>query len=313
MYFRKTGFTLVELLVVIAIIGILASALVFQVTKAGDSARAMRCRANLKNLAQAALSYGAENRWLPFAGSFEDVVISITENDAIPLYFERTGWVNWTGRSKGKFREPHPGQTAKQCAAGRSYRNDPAFFSITNGTLWYLTGKNLDVYSCDVHRKVSRQNGYPHVLRSYVMNSYFGFDNRGENATHAPFRGIGVMGLSSKGNAGNLLLFSEMPIFKPNSGTPRQVDVKGEYNAGGPCWADGVLETHIHGYSSKRREYIGFNHLVAKRYVAHVAFADGHVDALVEPRGATVQELEDLTEDLCNGYEVEEEIRKKMH
>jgi len=54
------GFTLVELLVVISILGVLAAALTTQVGRTRASGQAVRCKANLKNLAQAALSYAVD-------------------------------------------------------------------------------------------------------------------------------------------------------------------------------------------------------------------------------------------------------------
>jgi prepilin-type N-terminal cleavage/methylation domain-containing protein len=46
MILRKKGFTLIELLVVMAIIGMLASALVLSLSKAGKIATDMKCKAN---------------------------------------------------------------------------------------------------------------------------------------------------------------------------------------------------------------------------------------------------------------------------
>jgi prepilin-type processing-associated H-X9-DG protein len=53
-------------------------------------------------------------------------------------------------------------------------------------------------------------------------------------------------------------------------------------------------------------EIIGFNHRVAKRRVAHVAFADGHVEGIVAPekKDLTISKLKDLTCLLCNGVDV---------
>ncbi len=315
-HFRKLGFTLVELLVVIAIIGILAGALVALSTRAGESARAMRCRVNLKNLTQAVLSTGSSGSWMVHAGSYENCWPAMYGGHYTTMYYERSGWVEWTGRPRGGQIKSMPGSTSRFYAQSRS-PNDVAVVSITNNaTIFNAVGKDYGTYYCDTHKKTCAKKGMNYVVRSYVMNAYFGYDFRNGKAVTAPFRGIKIGDLSARGGAGTLLMFAELPIYKPGNRFPHEVNIKSEYNSGSPCWADGVLETAISGYtgdSVKNKEYIGFNHLVGKRYVAHVSFADGHVEALVEPSDSSEERLKDLTEDLCNGDPIDDEIRAKMH
>jgi prepilin-type processing-associated H-X9-DG protein len=52
---------------------------------------------------------------------------------------------------------------------------------------------------------------------------------------------------------------------------------------------------------------------VGKRYVAHVVFADGHVDALLEPSKKTSSDEIKLTRRLCMGDEIDQDILDQMH
>ena len=57
---RTSGFTIIELLVVVSIIGLLLSLLIPAVGKARDSALTTQSLANLRNMASACGSYGAD-------------------------------------------------------------------------------------------------------------------------------------------------------------------------------------------------------------------------------------------------------------
>ncbi len=58
----RAGFTLIELLVVVAIIGVLVSLLLPSLSRARDSAKIMRCAANLKQTSLATTLYQTENK-----------------------------------------------------------------------------------------------------------------------------------------------------------------------------------------------------------------------------------------------------------
>jgi prepilin-type N-terminal cleavage/methylation domain-containing protein len=309
MLFRKSGFTLVELLVVIAIIGILVGALSFQMTHAGDAAKSMRCKANIKNLTQAVLSYAVESEWLPAAGSYRypDHMYDSTRGYRV-CYYEVKGWVGWTDMPQS-LESPESGRTAN-CQASSSSWADAARQSLTNGALWNLVGRDEGTYCCESMKKLARGNGVRYLKRSYMMNCFFGYDCKSETGARvAGFQRREMSSLSSKGNAGSRLVFAEIPFYKPGT---HAVNPQVGYNSGTPCWADSVLEAQIDQYPKARREYIGFNHVTANHYVAHVSFADGHVDILAEPKNASESDLMDLTESLCNGEEIDETIRKKM-
>ncbi len=293
------GFTLVELLVVMAIMGVLAAALTTQISKARAMGQAIRCKANLKNLAQAATSYSVddgENR-LPWAGSHEVAWMDDAGGGAYKmLYHLRPGWVGWLGGGPWKSQGPVPGK-------------DPSFYgdkdqvyqSLTNGTLWSLVGRDLKAYVCETHKMVGRRHGMT-VMRSYVMNSYFGYDDRIGTAGASLDREVHLSSLSTRGNVGGLLMFAELPAFTPSGQGWGDVGTAKDAKAG-----DGVLQMKIVGYNERARfteEHIGFNHKVGKQYAAHVAFADGHVDVVVAPSSPTLKSLQALTFFLCNGADV---------
>lgn len=308
---RKRAFTLVELLVVIAILGILAAALTTQVSRARSMGQSIRCKANLKNLAQAAMSHAvanADNR-LPWAGSYE--WRDVRERDGVykPLYFQNRGWVSWTGRVNRDWKDgdldgvsqPQSGSTKPACFYGD---DSASVFSITNGTLWDYVGRDMSAYLCDVQQGAGKRANLGRIRRSYVMNAYFGYDYRTGNALTPPWRGRTLQNLAGQGNAGGLLMFAELPAYKVSGGKFTEGIEKGTR------LADGVLETVIKNYANQqntvvsKEEVIGFNHQVGKRFCAHVAYADGHVDVVIAPSSPSEKKLQDLTFLLCNGVDV---------
>ena len=161
LFSRKTGFTLVELLVVISIIGILAAALISQVTRAGEAARTSRCKANLKNLAQAATSYAVETERMPWAGSHEWCWPELVNGKYQVLYHERPGWVAWTGSCKWNNTTTTLQGGSMQTA---KFYGDNAYYSITNGTLWTFLGK-------DWRPSRARNTGVPRAARDSRKSS----------------------------------------------------------------------------------------------------------------------------------------------
>lgn len=316
------GFTLVELLVVIAIIGILASVTTVSFTRATESARAARCKSKLRNLAQAAFAYASESsdHSLPRAGSFDYTGIHKDGKRYVTVYRERRGWVTWTGRANGhNFNRSSAGQGASPATAfskSKGYsRTDPAYMSISNGTLWAYMGGDIDAYCCSTFKKAAEAKGF-HALRSYVMNPYFGCD-RGNAQSAAPDRRVSLGDTGKHGDPGRLLLFAEMPCYKAGGQhTTENISIDDSTHG-----ADSVIQSRIKDAAKEKdwywntatTEHIGFNHRVGRRNAAHVVFADGHVDVLAEPSRANVSDLRELTEAFCNGLEVDAQLEKRMH
>jgi prepilin-type N-terminal cleavage/methylation domain-containing protein/prepilin-type processing-associated H-X9-DG protein len=294
---RRSGFTLVELLVVISILAILAAAMVSQVTRARAMGQAIKCKANLKNLAQASMNYAveeSENR-LPWAGSHEHMWTGLVGNSYRKRYWQRKGWVSWY---KGG---SWPSDTSKPGSVVNFNETDEtkAYYALTNGTLWNYVGKDMGAYVCDVHKAVAKRSNVRKTRWSYAMNAYFGYNYRSGSRDYADLREIFLGSLSSRGNADRLLLFAELPAYRLTGGAFKEgLDLTG-------AKPDGVLNTQIKGYTpSSNEEIIGFNHQVGKKQIAHVAYADGHVDVVVAPQSPTDTKLKDLTFLLCNGADI---------
>ena len=313
----QKGFTLIELLIVIAIVGLLAAALITNMTSGIAGGQKLKCMANLKNLAQAVSSYTTsqsgddDDQHIPTAGSFET---SYLASDLETVYFySSAAWVSWTPAGGGDW--PYkPGLTeSKEDSMNASTFADttPAFFSITNGVLWSYVGGDASVYFCGTHKKVLEATQVKRVYRSYVMNSYFGYHDKPNkpNYKHHHHRKLGS--INQSGTAAIRVLFAELP---------GQKDQEGVFT--GETWGDSVLDPGDSNLApnTSKDEYFGFNHRVSNRWVANVAFADGHVDGVVQPavRGSDgkakvdVADLINLTKQMCNGEEIAIDIRKKM-
>ena len=284
---RKKGFTLIELLVVMSIIGVLAAALVMTFSKAAKTARDMKCKANLKNLGQAAMAYSVQTEHFPVAFPYEWDDITMFDHKVARVYHEMKGWVSWTGSGIWPSRKPQVDKMTLPQISG-----DLAYDSITNGTLWSYTGKAPGTYLCSSYKKAAVTAGESQIWRSYVMNHRFNWHTRGARGSRIYWIGrLAVSGDGSDRNAEMLLMFAEL--------SANNIDTSEEA-------ADGKLDPH------NADEYIGFNHRVGKRNVAHVIYADGHLGLLMEPAGASEEDMRLLTRNICDGQPIDRDVLQKM-
>lgn len=306
------GFSLIELMIVVGIIGILAGVLLVSFSGGTESARSAKCLNNMRNLVQGASAYaaGANINKLPLAGSRA----ALAFDKGGMVYEEQKGWISWLSmndeygmRTKNK---NHP-RNFVACDNVSAYCEDEkdAMFALTNGTMWLSVNCNREVYVCPAHQlQVAKKGGK--VWWSYVMNSYFGYDP--SDGSKAPVS-VGENGRSpgdTSIRAERRLMFAELPIY--GSGTT--IDEGGKatgasYPTGSGTECDCVLQfkaSQVDVASARKwkgkGETIAFNHKSAKRWCAHVAFADGHTEKLLKPK--TGLSIEQVTELLCCGKDI---------
>lgn len=286
----KKAFTLIELLVVIGILGILLSVLTVSLTGGSESARAAECMSNMGSLAKAVNQAGSVNGYCTLAGSVE--ALTFDESRGIrhvqKLYKEIPGWISWN--SRGTYAS---GPSAHCSSAGwmtSAYDQDQTTrtYCLTNGAIWKYTGGSETIYRCPSHIKKfpKRRPNW-----SYVMNSAFGWDqSMGSESVSADYRAwtFGELERPDK-----RLLFAELQWENYVS-----ANSPGQPSASAGTKYDCVLQY----LASEGGEFIGFNHKSGRDVVAHVVFADGHVDRIVYPRkGLGAGELRQLTQWLCEG------------
>ena len=307
---RRSGFTLIELLVVIGIIGILSGVMLTTFGGATDSAMASRCMTNMRNLAMAAHNYAMKEAYFPNAGSY----VYRTENGVQ----EHKGWISWIHPGfKTPFVEDSRGRYPRHSSATTAWRpilgyeqgdasgQAKSSYAITNGALWAHSGMSFDSYVCPLHQKACRP--YKIVpMWSYVMNSYFGCSTPSyaiRGWVRRSFSGLSSTESEIPLGADRVLLFAEVPFWKieKTKGNIQNSITKSDL-LGDTAAFDCTLR--YNDKSGDTTEAIGFNHKSGKRYVAHVAFADGHVAALSLPPDMDEGRVKELTTWLCQGDEV---------
>lgn len=307
----KKAFSLIELIVVIAIIGVLAGVLLASFSGGTESARAAKCLNNMRNLAQGASAYAAGSKIerLPLAGS--RAAYAISGNGMI--YKEQKGWISWLSENdeygmRTKSKKNPTSFVAVENASAYCKDEKKAMFALTNGTMWLSVNCNRDVYICPEHLiKVNKKGGK--LWWSYVMNAYFGFDSSdGNNAVVTDSPHPGMSPGDGKVRPDRRLMFAELPIY----GTGTTIDEGGKfgganYPAGASTDCDCVLQYKGYQFNKSwkgKAESIAFNHKSAKRWCAHVVFADGHAEKLLKPKSGSSMNPEQLTALLCAGKDI---------
>lgn len=287
---RSAGFTLLELLIVIGIIGILMAVTISQFRGATDSARATTCKTNMRNLAIAVQNTVMADQWghYPAAGSYKWVYYGVGKAS----YPTEKGWISWDQRQVNN--KSKAGGAPVMFGSGDK---ELLRFAVTNGAIWRATGNSLETYHCPTHSALCMKMNKRNPGWSYVMNEVFGWDSKNGSGPLPAYAGKGVDSFNGDRvkrsndylymNLEKVLLFAEIQgVDIPEHG------VRANYNGSGNE-GDSVLQ-----YTKNER--IGFNHkATSKRWAAHVAFADGHVEQLLYPRSGSVDEL---TKALCLGH-----------
>lgn len=123
---RKTGFTLIELLVVVAIVAILAALLLPALSRAKESAQAIKCTNHLRQLALAVQMYVPESED-KFPGVWESSVGNGSDSGSNGwIYFENLGGPTRFDPSRGSLFGYAPNEKVFTCpgdyaASGDSY------------------------------------------------------------------------------------------------------------------------------------------------------------------------------------------------
>lgn len=290
----KRAFTLIELLVVVGILSILMGILVAFVGEAPETARATKCLTGLSSLAKGCLSRAQDQGYFPLAGSVER--FGIDESQGIKnvkeCYNELPGWISWYSNNAYRGKPTSHISSSSWFLSCYEQNIDKRLYCLTNGTLWKYVGQNADLYVCPGHVRAMPKDLKP--AWSYVMNGRFHYDDTyGSGSKSQYFGGIKFSDLK---RADRVLLFAEIPWAANDTEPDPQRST-----------APGIdFDCTLH-YKDRDREAIGFDHKDGDgRWVAHVAFADGHTEQIHQPREAlTRDQAWRLTSLLCQGKDID--------
>lgn len=286
----KKAFTLVELLVVIGIIAILSGVLLVSLSSGSESARNANCLSNMRNLAAAAIARASATGYYPLAGSVEKIKVDLKRKKEQFIYYELSGWLSWVHENAYPSHSSVQPETLSMYSGSAQLsqsERDKRMFSITNGALKASLSGAHDSLVCPNHKlEMAAHNPY----FSYVMSERFGWNSSGRPRDEH-YHGVDANKIS---NADRTLLFAEIQFARDKKKNPLAGHIS-EATSG--TETDPILQ-----YSEQYGELIGVNHWKGKKKVAHVAYADGHTEALVMPeKDMNDSQMKNLTEFLCKG------------
>lgn len=289
----RAAFTLVEMLVVVGILGVLLAVLLGTMSGSSESAKAAKCLANMKNLASAVQSYGLAHGHYPHAGAIEKMGIDASQGirNAKMKISEMKGWVSWA--SQGLY--PAQGVQSPQTISMFTSDDEEALYAITNGALWKYVGGNSSMYVCPIHAKKAKPRW------SYLMNAYFGWSAQEGYAYSSLHNGIEY---GKFGAADRTLLFGEVPFQGPGDWFPSG---DASMDTDGILQYKGCNKAPATAGKSRRdgNEHIGANHKSGKYWMAHLVYADGHVEKLRMSTSSGHQidgsNMREVTTWLCTG------------
>ena len=308
----RRAFTLVELIVVIGIIGVLAGILIASFSGGTESARAAKCLSNMRNLAQGALGYMVKSYGYPAAGSHAVISTAVSGNGDI-LYEEQKGWISWLSMNN-EYKNPRNSVVSLPNISACCADETKATFAITNGALWKSVGQSRETYICPEHAILASAKG-ARLRFSYAMNAYFHYDVEPNEAIYEHDSRVS-MNENNNFHADRTLLFAELPFGTAASSydtaNTRTADGNAYDTSDNNAALDCVLQYKAtyngENYNTDwggTPEAIAFNHKSGKRkWCAHVAFADGHVEKLSLPAKNGNLNAEQLTALLCGGVAV---------
>ena len=295
------AFTLIELLIVVGIIGILIAAIMPMLGSSRDTALAVKCMTNMRNLGEAVIgcatagdtvdSHGAI---FPASGFYR--YPAINTSDGKLYYWPRLSWISNYGDANALNR-----MSGNKDDLGSVVHfmdeQEQTRFAVTNGVVFRHGGNSFSIYQCPVHATACESASGRPPAWSYVMNQEFGCRDKGRAQRFPP---VSISVPVQSGGGGNLvgrnpdkvLMFAEIQGVDVED-TIHGISLKAVTSGSGEE-ADSILQ-----YDN---ESIGFNHPFGKnRRCGHVVFADGHVEKVVMPTEAGY--IKDLTRYLCQGYD----------
>jgi prepilin-type N-terminal cleavage/methylation domain-containing protein len=180
----RRGFTLVELLVVVSIIALLVAILLPSLSKARDQAKRLSCMANIRGIAQASLTYAADDR--------NEKVVPIGKGDGkytkAHLAYAGFGGKSGLGASKNATNSNWSGKGGAEIGSPHRPLNfvlyKGGFFEMQGPPNWPKDAKlDLPNYKCPADKGFSgmhmkgwrdtKLSGYDYFGTSYFANPLF--------------------------------------------------------------------------------------------------------------------------------------------